>query len=627
MKKISLLFLLLLIMVFIGPRCSEDFLEPKPLSFYAPENTFVDAKGFNAALIACLRNARHEYYEDTPPFVSEMIFSDVAVEGTTDKTGVHMDMPAVILPDANMDYGDVTKLGRYWTEAYNRIKYANVVISRIDNADWTGKEAQRNNILGKAYFHRANVYYRMANQYGDVPLILEEITGPKLDFYSCTRESILQKCKKDLEYAAQWVDVNAPVGDINKAAVNHLLTKVNLALLEFDDAIESANAVINDGIHALMTTRFGAYKNDPTRNIIWDLHQEENKALPENTERIWLFVCSESMTEDGASEKLRIMRQTVPYWGGAGKVKTPTGQTGTTDQPLGAKVGGFAVEIDQVAKYGRGIGRVRPSPWYQHELWNGDANDLRHKFPNWIKMEDLVYNVPGLKASADPYYNQHLQLRDQSGGILCTDTIRSWFDWPAYKLFVIDPTDNTPDGGFGDWYAFRLAETYLLRAEAYFWKDNLDMAAADVNAVRTRAGCAPFTPAEINMGTILDERARELYYEEPRRTELSRIAFIYAQSGKPCYNGKTYSMNTFSTDNFWYDRIIEKNIFYRDNVKAPFYNYRIAPYIVLWPIPSSAINANSLGHINQNAGYPGFDKNITPLKWVDGEGEGSIVEQ
>ena len=614
-------------MVFIGPRCSEDFLEPKPLSFYAPENTFVDAKGFNAALIACLRNARHEYYEDTPPFVSEMIFSDVAVEGTTDKTGVHMDMPAVILPDANMDYGDVTKLGRYWTEAYNRIKYANVVISRIDNADWTNKEAQRNNILGKAYFHRANVYYRMANQYGDVPLILEEITGPKLDFYSCTRESILQKCKKDLEFAAEWVEVNAPVGDINKAAVNHLLTKVNLALLEFDDAIESANAVINDGIHALMTTRFGAYKNDPTRNIIWDLHQEENKALPENTERIWLFVCSESMTEDGASEKLRIMRQTVPYWGGAGKVKTPTGQTGTTDQPLGAKVGGFAVEIDQVAKYGRGIGRVRPTPWYQHELWNGDANDLRHKFPNWIKMEDLVYNVPGLKASGDPYYNQKLQLRDLSGGILCTDTIRSWFDWPAYKLFVIDPTDNTPDGGFGDWYAFRLAETYLLRAEAYFWKDNLDMAAADVNAVRTRAGCAPFTSSEINMGTILDERARELYYEEPRRTELSRIAFIYAKSGKPCYNGKTYSMNTFSTDNFWYDRIIEKNVFYRDNVKAPFYNYRIAPYIVLWPIPSSAINANSLGHINQNAGYPGFEKNVTPLKWVDGDGEGSIVEQ
>ena len=625
MKKISLTIVFLVTLVFIGPRCSEDFLTPKPLSFYAPENTFVNADGFNAALIACLRNARHEMYGDTPPFISEGIFSDIAVEGTTDKTGIHMDMPAVILPDANFNYGDVTKLGNYWTEAYNRIKYANVVISRIDNAEWK-TQTERNNILGKAYFHRANVYYRLVHQFGDVPLILEEITQPKLDFYSCTRESILQKCKKDLDFAAEWVEEDAPIGDINKAAVNHLLTKVNLSLLEYDDAIASASAVINDGIHALMTTRFGSYKNDPTHDIIWDLHQEENKALAENTETIWLFVCSETMTEDGASEKLRIMRQAVPYWGGAGKVKTPTGQTGTTDQPLGALVGGKPVEIDQVGMYGRGIGRLRPSPWYQHDLWD-DPNDMRHKYPNWMRMEDLVYNVPGLKANNDPYYNQKLQLRDAGGGILCTDTIRSWFDWPHYKLFVIDPTDNTPDGGFGDWYEFRLAETYLLRAEAYFWNDNPDMAAADLNAVRTRAGCAPYAAAQVNIGTILDERARELYYEEPRKTELTRIAYMYAKSGKPCYNGKTYSMNTFGTDNFWYDRVIEKNVFYRDQVKAPFYNYKIAPYIVLWPVLSSAINANSLGHINQNYGYPGFESNITPMKWVDGEGEGSIVEQ
>ena len=625
MKKILLSIVFLTALIFIGPRCSEDFLKPEPLSFYAPENTFVNAAGFNAALIACLRNARHEMYGDTPPFISEGIFSDIAVEGTTDKTGIHMDMPAVILPDANFNYGDVTKLGNYWTEAYNRIKYANVVISRIDKAEWKN-DAERNNILGKAYFHRANVYYRLVHQFGDVPLILEEITQPKLDFYSCTRESILQKCKKDLDFAAQWVDADAPVGDINKAAVNHLLTKVNMSLLEFDDAIASANAVINDGIHALMTTRFGSYKNDPTRDIIWDLHQEENKALAENTETIWLFVCSETMTEDGASEKLRIMRQAVPYWGGAGKVKTPTGQTGTTDQPGGALVGGHPVEIDQVGMFGRGIGRLRPSPWYQHDLWD-DPNDMRHKYPNWMRMEDLVYNVPGLKANGDPYYNQHLQLRDAGGGILCTDTIRSWFDWPHYKLYVIDPTDNTPDGGFGDWYEMRLAETYLLRAEAYFWNDQPDQAAADLNAVRTRAGCAPYTSDQINIGTILDERARELYYEEKRKTEITRIAYILAQTGKPCYNGKTYSMANFGTDNFWYDRVIEKNIFYRNNVKAPFYNYRIAPYIVLWPVLQSAINANSLGHINQNYGYPGFESNITPWKWVDGEGEGSVVEQ
>lgn len=307
MKKYNIIILLSLIVVFLGTRCSEDFLTPKPLSFYAPENTFIDAKGLNAALIACLRNARHEMYGDTPPFISEGIFSDIAVEGTTDKTGVHMDMPAQILPNENMDYSDRTKLGRYWTEAYNRIKYANVVINRIDVAIWKD-EAERNNVLGKAYFHRANVYYRLTHQYGDVPLILTEIMEPKLDFYSCTRESILRKCKKDLEFAAQWVLSDCPIGDINNAAVNHLLTKVNLSLAEFDDAVASANAVINDGKHSLMTTRFGSYKDDPAHDVIWDLHQEENKALAENKETIWLFVCSETLTEDGASEKLTVMR-------------------------------------------------------------------------------------------------------------------------------------------------------------------------------------------------------------------------------------------------------------------------------------------------------------------------------
>lgn len=623
MKKYSIISILTLMMVFLTTRCSEDFLKPEPLSFFAPENTFVNAEGLNAALIACLRNARHEYYGDTPMFLSEGIFSDIAVEGTTDKTGVHMDMPAQILPAENMDNTDRTKLGRFWTEGYNRIKYANTVISRIDYPVWETEE-ERNHILGKAYFHRANVYYRLVHQHGDVPLVLNEITSPKLDFYTCTRESILQKIKKDLEFAAEWVNVDGPIGDINQAAVNHLLTKVNLAMGEFDDAVASADAVINDGIHSLMTTRFGAYKDDPTHDVIWDLHQEENKALAENRERIWLFVGNETLTEDGASERLSVMRQAVPYWGGAGKVNTPSGKAGTTDQPKGALVGGVPVEIDQVAKYGRGIGRLRPSPWSQHELWD-DPNDKRHLYPNWMTMEKLVYNNPVLKKDGDPYYNQPLQLYTAGGAILSPDTIRSWFDWPHYKLFVIDPTDNTPDGGHGDWYAFRLAETYLLRAEAYFWKGDLASAAADVNSVRTRAGAAAYAPGDINIGTILDERARELYYEEPRKTEITRIAYILAKTGEPAYNGKSYSLTNFHQDNFWYDRVMEKNVFYRDQVRAPFYNYRIAPWIVLWPIPANSINANSLGHLNQNLGYPGAETNITPMMWVDGPGEGELV--
>lgn len=109
-------------------------------------------------------------------------------------------------------------------------------------------------------------------------------------------------------------------------------------------------------------------------------------------------------------------------------------------------------------------------------------------------------------------------------------------------------------------HVFRLAETYLLRAEAYYWKDQNDLAAADLNKVRTRAGCEPITAGDVNIGTILDERARELYYEEPRKVELTRISYLFAMTGKQAYNGKTYNLQNFSKDNFFYDRIMEKQI-------------------------------------------------------------------
>ena len=168
-------------------------------------------------------------------------------------------------------------------------------------------------------------------------------------------------------------------------------------------------------------------------------------------------------------------------------------------------------------------------------------------------------------------------------------------------------------GGHTEWYVMRLAETYLIRAEAYAWKGDMANAAIDVNKVRQRAGCAPYTAANISIGTILDERARELYYEEGRKTELTRIAYLFAKTGQP-YNGKVYSLANFSTSNFMVDRILEKNVFYRTNFITIHQDmFKISQYHVLWPIPQSAILGNTDGRINQNIGYSGADLNVPAL--------------
>lgn len=591
----------LIICLLILSSCKDSWLAPQPLSFYTPENTYNEASGLWGAIVACERNLRHEYTGDGPPILTEHIFSEVAVEGTTDKSGPAQDLNRQILPDARLNDTDSNRIGWYWYEGFKGIKYANVVVSRIDEPEDYRSEAERNHILGTAYFHRAYRYYKLTQQFGDVPLILHEIREPRLDFYSTEREVILRKMKEDLEFAEEWVPEVMDRGQVNKGAVQHLLTKVNLALGLFDDAIASASRLIDGGMYALMAERFGVDANDPERNVIWDLHRPENKSMAANTEAILLVM--DRIDTEGNSGGMSSMRQAVPFW--FSHINTPAGNRGTNDEP--------GIEFDLVNKYGRGIGRLRGTRYHTHTIWDDSDSDLRYAPGNWVKMEDLVYNNPAIKDS-DPWYGKPLQFRNDDGIVIVVDSIRSWFDWPHYKLFIPEPRATRPSGGHSDWYIFRLAETYLLRAEAYFWNGNLASAADDVNAVRTRAGATSYTPADIDIGIILDERARELYYEEPRNTELTRMAFLFAKTGKTAYNGKSYNLQNFSEDNFYYDRIMEHTEFYNQGVfTAHGTEYTMSPHHVLWPVPANAINSNTKGRINQNRGYPGYEDNVPSL--------------
>jgi hypothetical protein len=588
--------------------CSEDFLDAEPQSFYTPDNALNTAEGLNSVLSSALYNIRTEFYGDGAPMITENIFSEVSIEGTTDKAGPAQDLNLQILPDANLNSNNTNRIGWFWETFYENIKFANTVINRLDNAEFSS-DAERNDVLGRAMFHRAYAYYRLIHQFGDVPLVLEEVTTPRLDFVSTHRDVILKFIQSELNEAASMVNEVSNGGEVNRGVVLHLLTKVNLAAGDFGAAIQSATQLIDGSRYALMTNRFGSTASDATKDVTWDLHQAENKSLPSNTEVILAGVDRLEYRDIGAANDFgdgtSVMRQATPLWWRF--INTPDGQNGMSDTPN--------IEIDQVNEIGRGIGRNRGTRYSTKDVWKNANNDERHKLGNWLDMEDLVYNAPSLQASGNPYYGKNLELYLPDGTPLCSDTIRNWYGFPRYKLFVPDPTAVKPAGGHGDWYIYRLAETYLLRAEAHFWNNDNASAAADINAVRLRANADPITAADVNIDYILDERARELYYEENRKTELTRIAYIFAKTGRTAYNGKSYNLDNFSQENFWYDRIMDVTDFYNiPGLKTVFgVSFTMSPYHVLWPVPASAINANTQGRINQNVGYPGAENNIPPL--------------
>lgn len=587
--------------------CS-DWLDPKPLSFFTPENTYDSYTGLKTATDMLNRDVRYfDYYPTSssaePCILSEYWFSEEAVNGRTDANNVPVDLTSLITPSASLS-GNATQINNYWTYLYKGIKDANTLLNRSKTAKFE-TENQRKEIEGLAYFHRAFRYYRLVNQYGDVPFIVNEVTEPRYDFYTTKRDVILKQLKTDLESTVENLSNDVAIGKVTKAADYHLLAKIDLALGDFDDAINAASKVINDGVHHLMTERFGVDKADPSKNVIWDLHQSANKHIPENKEVLYLVLDNYDETDGRSAAGLEIKRQILPQYS-AGKIKTPNGKQAFVDNNESKN--------PYLLEYGRGICSLRPTWYSTHMIWTLDNTDLRHAPGNWMKMSDLTYNNPALEKEDPEWYGKPLQKYSADGTLLITDTIRAWSEWPHYKTNIADQKANWWRGGWADWYVFRLAETYLIRAEAYIWKGEKALAAADINKVRERAGARPITAEEATISMILDERARELYYEEPRKCELTRIAYLYAKTGKTADNGKTYSVENFSKDNYFYDRIMSVTDFYNKGVKNAYgLTYTIQPYHVLWPISLKAISTNVEGHINQTPGYDGSESNITPL--------------
>ncbi|MDH6535555.1 RagB/SusD family nutrient uptake outer membrane protein [Parabacteroides sp. 52] len=597
--------------------CSESWLDPKPLSFYTPENSYVDAAGFYSALTTCERNMRHEYFGDAAPLITEMILSDVAVEGTTDKAGPAMNIDVSLLPDAKLNDGNYNKVGWYWYEGYKGIKYANVVIARIDDATYKSED-ERNQVLGSAYFHRAYRYYKLTHQFGDVPYLDWEINSPKYDFYSYDRWSILEKMKEDMEFAYKWVPEKVDRGRTTKAACGVLLAKICMALGDFDRAIELGKEIVAK--HPLMTARFTANKSKPNTNLMHDLHSVEAKMDMANTEGLMYVV---AYPEAEGSARIELMRNGVPYWA-AGYITTPDSKKGTAIYLAADETD---TKLDNNVLYGRGIGRLRPTNYFQYQIWTEkEKNDLRgcYNKDSWRRMEDLYYNEPSLKKSGNEWYGKNLV---KPANMSVSDSVRAWFSWPHYKLFVPDPLNAEKKGGETPWYIYRSAEVYLMLAECYYWKGQTTEAATAINVVRTRAGADPLTAADITIGAILDERARELYYEENRHVEITRMAYTFAKTGKACevFGGRTYKLDNFSGPggtgsnvkqegiNFYYDWVVKNNNFYNKGIVTAYAEYKISVHHVLWPVPANAINTNMKGVINQNIGYPGAEKNITPL--------------
>lgn len=631
--------------------CSDSFLEQDPLSFYEPAATYTNEAGLQAAMAMCDKHLKTMLMDgngNVLPMASNYLMSDVGLYAKTDAGGGFMDnFDGKITPTSGMSGGgDSNAMIRFWDEGYTGVKYANTVLSYVDQAKGLD-ENTRNEYKGRAYFHRAYKYYHLVLQFGDIPLITKIISVPKQNYKTTSKEAIFKMLVHDLEFAVEHVPSQSAmthVGMVNKEACMHLLAKCYLVTGEYAKAEQMATKLIEEQGLGLMTEPFGTLVksgNETTwkveRNVLWDLHRGDNVCSSENKEMIMPIL---NFNDQNFTNYL-VMRAIGVHWSN-GVIRDPSGLSAPTLN-YARNNSNYNVQLDWLRVLGRGIGCFRTSHHYNMRIWNVDGEpdyeDLRHNraVGNWVEMEDIRYNNP-----KSPFYGQPMQLyatadyTDASGKVvvhrgdlLCGDTIRSWFPIPLYKNYILDQTaennlganqfNGATTGSNGNMYLFRLAETYLVRAEAKFYQGNASGAADDVNAIRRRAK-ARHLFTTVTIGDIVDERARELFFEEWRQAELARVSWCLAKSGQPDEWGNTYSLSTWDkqegTDknngSYWFRRLTTYSLFNNGAIQSNgvTLNYQVNKRNLFWPIPNAAITANNGAKLQQNYGYDGYDASV-----------------
>jgi len=87
--------------------------------------------------------------------------------------------------------------------------------------------------------------------------------------------------------------------------------------------------------------------------------------------------------------------------------------------------------------------------------------------------------------------------------------------------YAPDPTTVNPGGSDNDFQYYRLADIYLMRAEAKFRKGDAAGALTDINILRAKRNVP--TLSVVTLDKILNERGYEFYWDNCRRNDLVRF--------------------------------------------------------------------------------------------------------
>ncbi len=592
MKKIKYISCIAILTLFMSlVSCNDDkYLEETPETFYTVENIFTSSQQVDQVLVnlySYLRDMWANPSENTWTFNFRGKGTDMYDVPVIRRSNTFSDYSTI-----NPDHDTFYQVYKAWYYVITRANLA-IYAAELPEVSWAS-DSEKAYSLAQARFFRAFAYRNLAELYGGVPLVTEIATAPRYDYTRETRVNIYQFAITELEDIENDLPETTAIGGrLIRGAAQHNLCELYLALgtqlaadgnssgaqADYSKSISYANKVIDGGTYKLMNSRFGTRKAVPsiavnvyqggsssapvdtvqqTTNYYWDLFQEGNVNYQDgNTECIW------AMQIDYAAYKAEDTKSKLPYSRTYGPVFRDVGKTW------------FTGTLEDVG--GRGIAQMSPTMYTRDSIYAGKwAADMRNS--------DVVFRRRFKGNVATSTYFKKIVPWDlmYDGSSDATTNLNNRSEvYPVSCKIATDKYTGVSDGEnmsnlFRDDYIIRLPETILLRAEAKQRSGDKGGAASDVNLLRERANCTyKVTSADMDdsFNTILNERARELVYEECRWNTLLRMG------------------GTIAVDR------IKKYAYWPETASTLSFNYNV------WPIPQKIIDSNTDVVLEQNPGW------------------------
>jgi hypothetical protein len=569
MKRIAIYLYTCLFLGLITTACKKTLVED-PKSTLTPAY-FKTSQGFQAGLTAAYAGFRNNWGPDT--------YFELTVPGTDEFIAGNDGNNGLVKYNSNFNTADGIVAG-VWKNCYT---YINTCNGLIDNDPAGIDAATKKSMIAEAKFLRANYYFILVQFWGDVTLNKTFQGTPTTSATRAKMADVYAFIIQDLNDAVAALPLSPFTngvlpGKATRAAAMHLLAKVYLTRAgssakqadDYKNAYTNAMELINNVAPAAglrLQQDFGsvfAEGNEANSEVLWSVQHTPTLAY------------NGSPAQDNRAPDNLLCHLFAP------KYEVQPGMQRST-------------------LYGRPYIRVVPTHWLTDTVFAERVNDQRYKktfqtvwlcnnassVPSWpnplpagapasaqpgapkFTVGDTAIWMPGYAMTSAQIAKYRYQvIPPNKYSIALSPAMIKYFDTKR-------PDQNSPS--IRSIIIYRLAETYLIAAEALYMDGRASDAVQYINAVRERAAyplgdpkAMDVTVDKLSLDFILDERSRELCGELMRWLDLARTGKLL-------------------------ERVKLHNTDGKNNIK---------PFHVLRPIPQTQIDATITGDpYTQNPGW------------------------